>query len=70
MHNTAKRSYQRQRHRGFWEWLGQTLRLVSVPKLSYYYYYTSQSLRATRTRQLSTDSYQRQRQSSKQKYKH
>jgi hypothetical protein len=23
---------------GFWEWLGQTLRLVYVPKLSYYYY--------------------------------
>jgi hypothetical protein len=23
---------------GFWEWLGQTPRLVQVPKLSYYYY--------------------------------
>jgi hypothetical protein len=24
---------------GFWEWLGQTSRLVQVPKLSYCYYY-------------------------------
>jgi hypothetical protein len=25
---------------GFWEWLGQTPRLVYVPKHSYYYYYS------------------------------
>jgi hypothetical protein len=33
---------------GFWEWLGQTPRLVQVPKLSYYYYYYYNSTQCAR----------------------